>query len=301
MRARARDSWAREAGSTEQSGLLRKAHNGRVLSDVIDDLVCPSCGRAVELAATAVRCPEGHSFDVARQGYVSMLSGRRPPSGDTPEMVAARERFLAGGHFAPLRDAVVEAAVAVDAPGCVVDAGAGTGHYLTAVLDALPDGRGIALDSSATALRRAARCHPRAGAVACDVWAGLPVRSGAAGVLLNVFAPRNGTDMRRVLAPGGAIVVAAPTGRHLHELVESLGLLRVDESKEQRVSDALEPSFVEAESTLVEHTMTLRPAEVADVVAMGPSAHHVAAAPEDLPVETVVTCSVRVSTFVARP
>lgn len=272
-----------------------------MLSDVIDDLACAVCGSGVELSGATVTCGAGHSFDVARQGYASMLSGRRSPSGDTPGMVAARERFLSSGHFGPLADAVVDTTSSAAGPGCVVDAGAGTGHYLARVLDALPGRRGLALDSSAAALRRAARCHARTGAVACDVWARLPIRSRAAGAVLNVFAPRNGSEMSRVLAPGGAVIVAAPTERHLRELVEGLGLLRVDADKEQRVSDALGPWFAEAGSTLVEHTMTLRPEEVADAVAMGPSAHHVTPAPGELPDETTVTCSVRVSTFVARP
>lgn len=271
-----------------------------MLTDVVDDLACAVCGADTTLAGGAVRCRAGHSFDVARQGYVSMLAGHRGASGDAPEMVAARDRFLSGGNFGPVRDAVVAAATQVRAEGCVVDVGAGTGDYLAAVLDALPERRGIALDASTAASRRAARCHPRAGAVACDAWERLPVRTGAAAVVLNVFAPRNGAEMSRVLAPGGALVVATPTQRHLHELVERLGLLRVDESKAQRVEDALGPWFGESGSVLVEHAMQLGPADVADVVAMGPSAHHVAP-PEGLPDELDVTCSVKVTTFVASP
>lgn len=268
-----------------------------MLTDVIGDLICAACGGDVSLGGGAVKCERGHSFDVARHGYVSMLSGRGAPSGDTPAMVAARERFLAGGHFDPVADAVVAAAVSAAGAGCAVDAGAGTGFYLARVLGALPDRAGIALDSSAAALRRAARCHPRAGAVACDVWAGVPVRTAAAGVVLNVFAPRNGSEMGRVAGPGGALVVATPTGRHLQELVGGLGLLRVDEAKEQRLEDALGPWFSATGSALVERSMRLARDEVADLVAMGPSARHLTAATSGLPEHVAVTCSVRVSTF----
>lgn len=271
-----------------------------MLTDVIDDLACAVCGVAVALRDDAVRCEAGHSFDVARQGYVSMLPGRRSSPGDSPQMVAARERFLAAGHFGPLAEAIVSSAAAVAGAGCVVDAGAGTGHYLGRVLDALPGRHGIALDASAAASRRAARCHARAGAVACDAWARWPVRTGAAGVVLNVFAPRNGEEARRALGAGGAIVVATPTPRHLEELVARFGLLQVDEAKEQRVESALGEWFRESGSHVVEHGMRLRAGEAADVVAMGPSAHHVAA-PAGLPDELEVTCSVRVSTFVVRP
>jgi 23S rRNA (guanine745-N1)-methyltransferase len=276
-----------------------------VLSDVIGDLVCPVCGRAVALEGAAVSCESRHSFDVARHGYVSMLAGRRSSGGDTASMVAARGRFLSAGHLDPLADAVAGAAALAAGPGLVVDAGAGTGHYLARVLDALPGRAGIALDASAPALRRAARCHPRAGAVACDVWSSLPVRTGAAGLVLNVFAPRNGAEMHRILSPAGGLVVATPTSCHLCELVGTLGLLRVDESKDERVERALGEWFRVAGSTAAEFEMQLSHAAVTDLVSMGPSAHHVsgdvAAAVAMLPEPVVVTASVQVSTYRPRP
>ena len=56
-----------------------------------------------------MRCGEGHSFDVARQGYLSLLAGEGTPhAGDTAEMVAARERFLGAGHFEPLAEALAD-------------------------------------------------------------------------------------------------------------------------------------------------------------------------------------------------
>ncbi|HEX2058847.1 MAG TPA: 23S rRNA methyltransferase [Actinomycetota bacterium] len=271
-----------------------------VLADVIDDVICAHCGAAVVLEERAVRCTAGHSFDVARQGYVSMLAGRGASTGDTAEMVRARERFLGAGHYVCLADAVV-AAAALAGPGCVVDVGAGTGYYLERVLSALPDRRGIALDSSAAALRAVARCHTRAGGIACDVWSGLPVRTGAAALMLNVFAPRNGVEMRRALSPQGALVVATPTAVHLRELVVELGLVRVDAEKERRIEEALGRWFRAAAATVVEWEMSLGHAEVADLVAMGPSAHHVAPDLALLPEPVVVTASVRVATYLPRP
>lgn len=295
------DGGSRGLGSAEQRGLLRRAHNGQVLRDVVEYLTCGVCGRAVSLAEGAVRCDGGHSFDVARQGYVSMLAGRRSATGDTGEMVAARERFLAAGHLAPLGAAVARAAAEAAGPGLVVDAGAGTGHYLAGVLDALPDRRGVALDASTAALRRAARCHPRAAAVACDVWARIPVRTGAAGIVLDVFAPRNGDEMHRVLAPSGALVVATPTRRHLRELVDALGLLQVDERKDERVAGALGSRFEQTASVLVEHEVSLGRGDVADAVAMGPSARHVAPDVARLSDPFPVTVSVEVTTYAPRP
>ncbi len=184
----------------------------------------------------------------------------------------------------------------------VLDAGAGTGYYLAAVLDRLPGSVGLALDTSKIALRRAAQAHPRAGAVACDLWHPFPVRSGAASLILNVFAPRNGPEFHRVLRPDGALVVVTPTDRHLSELVRPLGLVSVDGRKQERLSVTLSPRFWLDRREEHTATLTLSHAEVTTLVQMGPSARHVDAdqlrhriAP--LPDPMVVTASFSVAVY----
>src|SRR6266567_4602170 len=179
-----------------------------MLAEVIRYLECPYCGAGMVDAGAALRCGRGHAFDIARQGYVSLLpAGAKGGGGDTVAMVRARGDFLAAGHFAGLAADLAQAAADVAAspavPGCVLDVGAGTGYYLAAVLGRLPGRAGLALDVSRPALRWAARVHPRIGAVACDAWLQLPVADSAAILALNVFAPRNGAELRRVLSPAG--------------------------------------------------------------------------------------------------
>ena len=47
-----------------------------------------------------MRCASGHGFDVARQGYVNLLSGKASVDGDSADMVAARAAVLDAGHYA---------------------------------------------------------------------------------------------------------------------------------------------------------------------------------------------------------
>jgi 23S rRNA (guanine745-N1)-methyltransferase len=287
-----------------------------VLDDVVRFLACPYCGDPLTRAAATLRCPAGHVFDIARQGYVNLLAtDRKAAAGDTAAMVQARGGFLAAGHFDQLAAALAAEAAqsggqAAGAPGstvageaaapgtCVVDAGAGTGFYLAAVLGQLPGRAGLALDASKAALRRAARAHPRIGAVVCDVWRGLPVADGSAGLVLNVFAPRNGPEFHRILAPGGRLLVITPTPQHLQELVSALDLLTVDEQKQERLSRTLGPGFAPASERQLTGTSPMSHADIAAVVQMGPSAwqadlqqlqRRVAALPDPLPVTVSVT------------
>jgi len=277
-----------------------------VLRDVIDFLICPHCGGDLALAGKAVKCRHGHVFDVARQGYVNLLAATaKPDAGDTSSMVMAREIFLGAGHFAPLVHQVVETAeraLSSTRAGCVVDVGAGTAHYLAAVLDRQSTRVGLALDVSKYAVRRAARAHPRAGAVVCDTWQALPVRTDSAGLLLNVFAPRNGGEFHRILERDGALVVAVPTDRHLEELVSTLGLVTVDEHKAARVHDQLDAYFDEVTTSVCEFSMTLGHEDIMALVAMGPSAWHVDTDAirervNDLALPLSVTASVTVSAY----
>ncbi|WP_083977083.1 putative RNA methyltransferase [Kitasatospora azatica] len=274
-----------------------------MLRDIARYLTCPHCahGLALDAAGRTLRCPEGHAFDVAKQGYVSLLPGdAHTGTGDTAEMVAARADFLAAGHYAPIAAALASAAAG--SQGLVVDLGAGTGYYLARVLDALENGVGAALDISKFALRRAAKAHPRAGAVVCDAWRPLPLADGCADLVLNVFAPRNGPEIHRVLRPGGRLLLVSPTTRHLRELVDELGLLAVDEEKDRRIEQKLSPWLTPVGREEVEFELRLTHRDAAAVVGMGPNAWHtepgrLAAALAALPEPVTVTGSVRVAVY----
>jgi 23S rRNA (guanine745-N1)-methyltransferase len=273
------------------------------LDNVLPSLRCPHCCHALSRAGGAVGCDQHHSFDLARQGYLSLLAGAGPAhTGDTAQMVAARERFLAAGHFAPLAGALVQA-VAL-APALAVDLGSGPGWYLARILDRFPAAIGLALDVSKPALRRAGRAHDRIAAVACDAWRPLPLRDAVADVVLNVFAPRNGAEVARVLAPGGAAVVVTPAPGHLEEITGALGLLSVGNRKDERLAEQLAPGLQVTGRQELEWKLRLDRAAARDAAAMGPSAFHVSAAELDeriatLPELVEVTAAARITTATA--
>ncbi len=274
-----------------------------MLADVVEYLVCPVCGADLAMADRGLSCPVGHTFDIARQGYANLLPGNaRPGTADTPEMVRARDAFLSAGHFAaPAERLARSVARTLEGEAFVLDAGAGTGYYLGQVLDRSPDATGLALDISKHAARRAAKAHPRAGAVVADLWRPLPLRDGAARIVMNVFAPRNAAEFHRVLHVDGLLFSVTPSPRHLGPLVEPLGLISVDERKTERTDAALAGYFKLDTRQSIETEAVLTHDEIATLVAMGPSAHHVPAErlrerldrlPEPLPVPLSVVLSV---------
>lgn len=255
------------------------------LEPILPLLRCPSCGDGLAPGDGALRCPRRHSFDLARHGYVGLLTGARATSGDDGPMARARRDFLAARRYAPVRDAVAELAAEGDLPGgpgrqappaTVVDVGCGTGYYLAGVLDALPGTVGLGLDTSAHALRVAAKAHERAAAATWDVFRPFPIASEQVDVVLDVFAPRNPAEFHRVLRPGGVLVVVRPFGGHLAELRSQVTqMVTVDPDKERRLHQALDPYFEPARTVEVEYTTPLTRQEAVDLVLMTPSARHV--------------------------
>lgn len=266
---------------------------------VLDLLSCPHCSGPLALTddRRGVGCTRGHRFDLARQGYLNLLAGRQPANADTAAMIGARERFLAAGPFDSIADAVVRL-TAAGGPERLLDAGAGTGRLLATLLDAAPGSRGIALDVSTAAARRAARAHPRLGAIVADVWRRLPIADGAIDLVLSNFAPRNPPEFTRVLRPDGSLLTITPTAEHLTELRRTYGLMEIQADKTEHLIDTLTPSFDLAAHERVQ-ARTRWPAElVADAIAMGPNAFHTAA---DRPVTgAAVTVSVDVRRWIRR-
>jgi 23S rRNA (guanine745-N1)-methyltransferase len=243
---------------------------------VLPILRCPVCGEDLSRADGSLHCRNGHSFDIARQGYASLIAGVRPTSGDDAPMVEARRRVLGTGIYVPIVAEVVRLATdQAPPPSAVIDAGCGTGNYLAAVIDALPTARGLGLDSSTYALRAAARAHPRAAAIACDLFGPIPVASASVDLVLDVFAPRNPAEFHRVLRPDGMLVVTRPTDGHLAQLRHHIkGMVGIDPAKEERLERTLDPHFEAMGTVSTEYTARLSPEEAADLVLMTPSARH---------------------------
>ena len=256
----------------------------RALEAVAAHLRCPVCSGSVRVGDDQVTCGRGHSFNIARHGYVSLTGGRGGPgTGDSAAMVMAREAFLGAGHYRPVADAVSTLAVHALAaradrsgPGLVLDLAGGTGYYLARVLDALGGRLGACVDLSAPALRRAAGAHPRAAAIGADAWQQLPLAAGSAALVLSVFGPRNAAEIRRVLAPDGTLIVATAGADHLLELRRPLGLIGIDERKTARLDDAF-GDYARSAVTAVRYQLRLGHADLTDLVAMGPSARHIGA------------------------
>lgn len=256
-------------------------------------VTCPICEAPVQQTGGTLTCANRHAFDLSRDGYVNFLAATGRASkitGDTREMLNERRAFLDKGHYQMVSDAVnrlvLDHLVARIGPGLerdhdsvgILDAGSGEGYYLgrlrAALSEAMPNQRicYFGTDVSKDAVRLTARQHPEIFAIVANTKANLPFTS--IDVLLDIFSPRNPSEFRRIMAPGGLLVVVIPTSRHLEPARRDLGLIGIQEEKRQQVLDQFAGGFELESETPIEDELDLSGEDVRHLVRMGPNYWH---------------------------
>ncbi len=177
-------------------------------------LVCPVCGGALLRTERQYTCPAGHSFDVAKEGYVNLLctSKSADKMGDSKESAAARHAFLERGYYGCLKEALTPLL-----HGNVLDICCGEGYY-----DSVPaDGALYGFDLSKTMVRLAAK-RKNGGQYFVANLARMPVAESCMDTALHLFAPFHDRAFARVLAPGGRLYSVTPGAHHLWQIKETV-------------------------------------------------------------------------------
>ncbi|MGA0116789.1 MAG: putative RNA methyltransferase [Ilumatobacteraceae bacterium] len=257
---------------------------GEAPDDAVSIFCCPHCGAPFSPTPSGVTCPNGHSFDRAREGYLHLLpSGRLPGSttpGDTAESLQARRRFLHAGWYSPIAHALSDALGTVD--GALLDVGCGEGWYLGQIAAHHRFG----LDISKRAVQMASKYLPDAQFVVGNSFR-LPVLTQSCGAVFTVFAPHSHSEYHRILQSGGTWVTVTPGPRHLEEMRP-----KKDDAIIQREAKRADPPVEAQESERVTFTLALTNEAAQDLFTMTPLQWQTAA---DASPVTEVTADVWIS------
>ena len=196
-----------------------KAHN----------LSCPIDGNKLEESNRQFTCANGHSFDIARQGYVNLLPVQHKRSkqpGDSKAMVLARTEFLNSGSYEEIARKLTEIVISqitTDDETCILDAGCGEGYYLDVIFNALIDIEEnktvsfIGLDISKDAIIQSSKRNKQISWLV-GTNRQPPVKDGSVDIILCLFGFMSVEAFYRVLKPGGKIILLDPGPEHLSEL-----------------------------------------------------------------------------------
>lgn len=228
---------------------------------------CPLCRLELEVFGSGWQCPKRHSFDIAREGYVNLLPVNKKQSrepGDNLEMMTARRRFFDSGHYLPLQLAIAELSRKHDGPW--LDIGCGEGWYSQSLQTDTREVFGI--DISRPAIKMAAKRYPESQFAVASSY-DLPFFDQSFTGLLNVFAPLEPGEARRLLKPGGVLLQVTPGPEHLF----ALKALLYEQPRVHEPVESVLPGFTRLSTKRLQTDFELRTAEgLIDLIQMTPYA-----------------------------
>ena len=192
-------------------------------------LICTvrNCHEPLTRVERLLVCPHGHSFDIARSGYINLLQPQERRSkqpGDTTEAVAARRRLHDRGVTEPLLEAI-ERLASITRDDIILDAGCGDGYYLGSMAKASKcEAHGV--DISIPAIDAAARRYPECQWIVANADRFLPYADRTFTRVLSITARMNAPEFRRIVRDDGRLLVAIPAPDDLVE-VRGVGRDRV--------------------------------------------------------------------------
>ncbi len=268
--------------------------------------ICPLCQSPLIPAPDTWRCDgslnakhTAHSFDVARQGYINLLPVQQKKSkapGDSPESVAARQRFLKAGYYQPLQTLICQQIQKLldkknKQPISWLDIGCGEGYYTEAMAQTGIDTL-LAADISKPAVLELAKTSKAANRLWYQRYqqdiqeeedanktatiyplvtsaAHLPLRAQSMTGISSIFSPILPAAFAHVLQKDGYLIIAKPDVGHLASIREAL-FDEVREHDSDKFLDELAPYFKLLDTHCITANMRLSTEALADLLTMTP-------------------------------
>lgn len=213
----------------------------------MDRLLCPVCKGNTVRAGSTLRCQASHSFDIAKEGYVNLLTGSRAgnTTGDNKDMARNRKSFLDKGYFQALALELCRIITAENAQ-TVLDICCGEGYY-TQFIGQHTSAAIYGFDLSKEMVRLAAKRKSNAVFFVANM-ADIPLENNFADCGIHLFAPFCQKEFERVIKPGGILISVCPGKEHLKQLKQILYSTPYDNEETQPELQGFE----------VEHTINVK-------------------------------------------
>lgn len=187
--------------------------------------VCPKCQCPLKKEEKSYCCPNGHIYDISKEGYVNlilanMVSSKDP--GDSKEMAKARNEFLTKGYYKKLADELSSVVKKYSKDkSFLLDCGCGEGYYTETIANAVKNITVAGIDISKPSIKIAAKRSHRLEYAVASVFS-IPTQDEKFGMVLNCFSPLCVSEYRRVLEKDGIYIYVVPGPRHLWQMKEAI-------------------------------------------------------------------------------
>ncbi len=230
---------------------------------------CPKCLHPLHQEQNTLRCSNNHSYDIAREGYVNLILANQKKSlisGDSKEMIIARNSFLKTGSYDFLLNKTLEQLslnIPTRSTPQILDVGCGSGYYINQIKQHQRDSHCWGSDVSKAAIISCSKQFSELNFVVGNSF-DLPFIDNSFIAIISIFSPFRESEVARVLEENGVFILVRPGEKHLFELYEKLSI----PSKQKRP-----PQFesISLEQTIhIAQTEQLDQAKLKDLITMTP-------------------------------
>lgn len=218
---------------------------------------CPNCGQELGLVENSLRCPNRHTFDIAKQGYVNLAPHAKPSSNYHKSSFEHRQAFLENGYYDHILQAVADI-LQEEGWKSVLDIGCGEGFYSRKIAEQTTADL-LAFDLSKESILLAAKSD-KTKSVKWFVGdlTKLPIQDQSIDGIIDIFSPAHYQEFSRVLKAGGTLVKVVPGPNHLKELRHlAKEQLRKETYDNHDIVDHFKSFDADAQEFLVSSTMPI--------------------------------------------
>ena len=255
-------------------GLLSKrALSIQQIQQHIGVFACPICKTKMAISEDGkMSCEANHSFDVAKQGSIYLLS-RSMNSMYSKELFDSRHAIINAGIYDELQQAIVDE-IKGTTP-ILLDTGCGEGSHLHRICQKIDGSMGIGVDISKEGIMAAAKFYSE------ELWcvgdlANSPYNEASFDVILNILSPANYEEFKRLLKPGGQVIKVVPQENYLKELrVQAFADSEKESYTNAQTVERFKDSFTITKVKRITYTVPLEQELVPKLLEMTPMGWHI--------------------------
>lgn len=242
-------------------------------------LKCPICDSSMKIQdLKSLACSNRHSFDIAKQGYLNLMTHHIKTNYDKSLFEARRNVIVESDFFKPFNTEItklINKYTASKSNLSLVDMGSGEGSHLYNMTNELQSRfdktvTGVGLDISKEGILEAGKNYEDHIWIVADL-AKTPLADRMFDVMLNILSPSNYEEFNRLLKDDGIIIKVVPREGYLKELRQYF--YEESEKKDysnEKVIELFKERFELVDQSMINYTSDLDESALQALVKMTP-------------------------------
>lgn len=256
----------------------KRTQSGLYMSKHESILKCPICDSMMEVQdLKRITCPNRHTFDIAKQGYLNVMTHPIKTGYDKALFEARRNVIVNSDFFGPFHTEMTGLIQkhATQSDLSIIDMGSGEGSHLYTISNILQKDHkhsisAVGIDISKEGILEAAKNYENHMWIVADL-AKTPFHHHTFDVMLNILSPSNYEEFNRLLTDEGMVIKVVPRSKYLQELREFFhGDSEQRNYSNEKVVELFKNKFDLIDQSIIHYESTLSELDLQALIQMTP-------------------------------